>query len=156
MASSTSSTRPATSTLGLMPIVVHVSSSSCAVSRGSAWSSRSRPSTPSPTRRQRWAPRPFTFLVACTRWGAAGCPARAESAHHVVQQVEDDRENHEQDDGEQLFAEGGVDDRSSPDEILAQHLDCLKRGASAEDDCGEDCGLQCVEHERVDVELTDI
>src|SRR5208337_1574930 len=76
--------------------------------------------------------------------------------HHIVQQVENHRQNHQQDDGEELCAERDVEDRPAVDEIFAQDLDRLQRRAGAKNYRYQNGGLQRVEHQGVDMELRDV
>ena len=73
-----------------------------------------------------------------------------------MQQVEDHRQDHQQEDGEQLLAEGDVEDRPAVDEIFAQDLDRLQRCAGTEDDRHENSRLQRVEHQGVDIQFRDV
>ena len=85
-------------------------------------------------------------------WGPAG----TKGAYHVVQQVEQGRQNDEQDNGQQLLAECRIDNGAAMDEVFAQHFNGLKGRSGAENHCDQDGGLKGVEHQVVDIEFDNV
>jgi len=69
-----------------------------------------------------------------------------------VQQIEHHRQDHQQDDRQQAAAEHRIDDRALIDQVLAQHLDRLRRRAGTDDHGDQDGDPRGVEDQALDVD----